>query len=92
MHSAASHDSMKQSAQQREAYSKSIKRAHPHRAINMSRNIFERLEPVDLDYQQTVATLIAHGADVSARDNQVCTPQNIVFILYIYTVYIYIHL
>ena len=37
-------------------------------------NLVSRFEPpVNLDYQQAVETLLAHGADLSAQDNQVNT-------------------
>ena len=60
---------MKQSAHDVEASYQDIKRRDPNTHLSVDR--FERLEPVNLDYQQTVDALIAHGGNVTARDNQV---------------------
>ena len=60
---------MKQSAHDVEASYQDIKRRDPNTHLSVDR--FERLEPVNLDYQQTVDALIAHGGNVTATDNQV---------------------
>ena len=69
VHSAACQDSRKQSAHDLETSYQNIMTTDPKTHLFFDR--FERLEPVNLDYQQTVDALIAHGGSVSARDNQV---------------------
>ena len=60
MHSAATMDIDKSSARQRHV--RGVKTPYP---------VFE--PPINLDYQPAMETLLAHGADASAQDNQVIT-------------------
>ena len=61
-------DTSKQSDHKLEAlYQQLTDRSRQH----MQHCKYEHLEPVNLHYQQTVDALIAHGADVAARNANV---------------------
>ena len=71
-HSAASQNCHEQLAHAIEASNQEYQRT---RYLSLSSAKYELLEPVNLDYQQTVDALIAHGADASAQDDEVKSSQ-----------------